>query len=130
MKPIYLALFCGDRDWTERAPILSRIRALKRKCARDGYELVIVEGEAPGADLISRVTAEGENVHVARVAALWGTRHQGAGPQRNSIMLALEPNEVCAYHSNLKKSRGTKDTVTKALKTGIPVRLNNRPYRG
>ena len=130
MKPIYLALFCGDRDWTERAPILSRIRTLKRTCARDGYELVIVEGEAPGADLISRVTAEEENVHVARVAALWNTRHQSAGPQRNRIMLALEPDEVCAYHRNIKKSRGTKDCITQALKLDIPVNLNNKPYKG
>jgi len=126
MKRIYKALFCGDRNWSSQAAIRREIRRLKLYCKRHGYELVIIEGEAPGADILSRVTAEEENVHVARVAALWQTRHQSAGPQRNGIMAALEPHEAVAFHEDIRRSKGTKDMMKKLDAVGIPYRLIER----
>ena len=76
-----------------------------------------------GREQEPRVIGEQENIHVCRVPALWQTRHQGAGPQRNSIMLALEPHEVVAFHPDLKKSKGTKDMLKQAEKAGIKYKV-------
>jgi hypothetical protein len=126
MKPVYKALFCGARDWEDPVPIRREIAALKLFCKREGFELVIIEGEAPGADTLSRVTAEISDVHVCRVAALWQTRHRSAGPQRNGIMLALDPDEVVAFHKNITKSRGTKNMIKQAQDKGIRTTVHKR----
>lgn len=126
MAPIewHRHLICGDRDWAEPRPI---IRLLKRLKARhtgnyqdNHHDLIIIEGEAPGADLLARIHAEALNIHVARVAALWGTRHRGAGPQRNEAMLGLAPEHVWAFHPDLRYSRGTLACLVSAAKLGIP----------
>lgn len=127
MTEFYKALFCGDRNWIRSAPIVARLNYLKRK---HGDRLIIIEGEAPGADIMSRMLAHERSIHVAGVWALWSTRHRGAGPQRNEAMTGLEPDEVNAYHDDLRKSKGTKHMVSTALKLGIPVNLNNKPYLG
>lgn len=123
MKPIYKALFCGDRNWSDKRSIAREIRRLLLMCEARGFTLVIIEGEAQGADILSRIIAENKNVHVCRVAALWATRHRFAGPQRNDIMLALEPHEVVAFHPDLAKSKGTKDMVKKARDKGIKTKV-------
>lgn len=127
IKPYYKALFCGDRNWSKASPIRKRLKQLKEE---HGDHLIVIQGEASGADQMSRHQAWLQDIHVFGVHALWGTRYQAAGPQRNDAMLGLEPDEVNAYHDNLPKSKGTKDMVQKALKAGIPVRLNNRRYDG
>ena len=119
----HIALFCGSRTWGKPGPILRKLQALKRK---HGNKLIIIQGGAPGADLLSCYWAHELDIHVAQVDALWNTRHKAAGPQRNTAMLALRPAEVCAYHPDLPKSSGTKDCIKQALKLEIPVNLNNR----
>lgn len=123
---IHKVLICGDRDWTAFGPIRRDIRALVRKYG--ATRLLIIEGECPsgGADVIARIVAEEENVHVARIHALWETRYRGAGPQRNSMMLALEPDEWLAYHEAIEASRGTKNMVSQLRKAGIPGKIRTK----
>lgn len=114
---IYKVLICGDRFWTEAAVIKRVLRALIKK--HGTRDLVIITGKAQGADQLAGYHARSMNVHVADVAALWDTRHNGAGPQRNRIMLALLPDLVIGFHDDLKRSKGTKDMLKQAEKVGI-----------
>lgn len=120
-KKIYKALFCGDRNWSDRVSIRKEIHRLIKE--NGVTNLVIIEGGAPGADYFSRIVAESNNVHVAEVKALWNTRHKGAGPQRNKVMRALEPDEVICFHDNIDKSVGTKSMKELAEEWGIPTKV-------
>ena len=117
---IFKVLICGDRNWHEDyVPAIRRVvRELKR---RHGRHLVIIEGGAPGVDSLAKEIAQKEDVHVCEVEALWKTRRKGAGPQRNDVMLALEPNKVVGIHRNWGSSKGTRDMCDKAENSGIRV---------
>jgi YspA, cpYpsA-related SLOG family len=118
---IYIALICGDRNWGDSVPITREIKRLIKE--HGTQKLLILEGGAPGADTLAKIVAHDLNVHVAEVSALWPTRHRAAGPSRNEMMLAIEPDEVIAYHPDIKKSRGTKHMVNIARKAGIPTKV-------
>lgn len=123
---VYKVLMCGSVEWGDPLPIKREIKRLLRaiKSGRiQAKELVVIHGKAPGADMLSGEIAKELNVHVCEIPALWDTRYRGAGPQRNSIMLSLEPHEVIGFHKNIRKSRGTKDTITKARKLGIKTKV-------
>jgi hypothetical protein len=123
MLELHLVLICGSREWWDPEPIRREIRKRKTWCKRQGYELVIIEGEARGADQTARIVAEQEDVHVIRVAALWETRGKPAGPQRNAIMAAIGPQEVVAFHEDIENSKGTKDMLKRAEKLDIPTKV-------
>ena len=118
---MYKVLVCGGTGWGRPGPIRREIKRLIKK--HGDSKLLIIEGKAEGADTIAGEMAKELNVHVCEVGALWNTRYRSAGPQRNDVMLALEPDEIIAFHTDLKKSKGTKDTVTKARKRGIPTKV-------
>lgn len=121
IKTLYKVLICGDRNYGDLQRIQDCIRELKS--TTKPHELVIIEGEAPGADHLARIAAHMENVHVAGVWALWSTRHAGAGPQRNTIMLSLNPDEVIAFHRDIKNSKGTKNMIKQAKAAGFQTTL-------
>ena len=115
---MYKVLICGARDWSDKSAIDRLIDNLIESHGRD--KLIIIEGGAEGADMLARISATERSVHVAEVRALWQTRHRGAGPQRNSAMLGLDPDEVHAFHEDLSTSKGTKDMVRRARSQGGP----------
>jgi hypothetical protein len=122
-ESLYKVLMFGDREWTNSAAIR---RELRKLIAKHGTQcLLIIEGECTkgGADVIARVEAERANVHVARVHALWSTRYSGAGPQRNTIMRLLEPDEGIGFHPDIKKSKGTQNMAKQLDDAGIPYRI-------
>lgn len=120
MKEPWKVLICGARDWDDMSKIEDAL-ADHKSLLGTKFELIIIEGGAPGADTMARIAAHKLNIHVAEVKALWGTRHRSAGPQRNEVMLMLEPDEVIAFHHNIKNSTGTKDMVSRAKKAGLDV---------
>jgi hypothetical protein len=85
-----VALFCGSRDWSDRESIRAEVKALAPGS-------IVIEGGAPGADRIAREEARSLGIHVATVAALWGSFGRSAGPRRNEAMLRLRPDIVHAY---------------------------------
>lgn len=120
---LYKVLMFGDRDWTNAAAIRREIQKLVLK--HGTQHLLIIEGECPygGADLLARIEAERANVHVARIHALWETRYRSAGPQRNTIMRLLEPDEGIGFHAHIEKSRGTKNMARQLERADIPYRI-------
>lgn len=122
-KQLHKVLICGDRNWTKEyaRAVTKEIFALTRK--HGTKNLLIIEGGAPGVDSLVKLAAQKANVHVAEVEALWSTRGNSAGPQRNEMMAALWPDEVIGIHSDISKSVGTKKMLKLAENLGIPNRL-------
>lgn len=110
-------LITGARDWDDRAAIEKVIR---HRVAHHGVGgVIVIEGGAPGADQLSHEVADELGVHVATVRANWNVYHRAAGAIRNKAMAALEPDEVVAFHPDLRYSKGTKSMVEIALRCGI-----------
>jgi hypothetical protein len=116
----YKVLFCGDRDWTDEAYIETEVMMLDI----EHDDLIIIEGEANGADKLSRKAAEKFLVPVEPYPADWARYKRAAGPIRNQQMLDEgKPDLVIAFHDDLENSKGTKDMVARAKKAGIPVQI-------
>ena len=108
-------LFCGDRLWSNTA----LIHAVMSELNPD----VVIEGEAPGADTLSREVAEQLNIPVLKFPANWKQFGRAAGPIRNRQMLDDgRPDLVVAFHNNLPNSKGTKNMLAQASKRGLPTR--------
>ena len=110
-------LCCGDRFWTSYEIIRRELEKL------DDYT-VIIEGCAKGADSISGYIARQLNYEVLEFPANWDKYGRAAGPIRNKQMLDEgKPDLVLAFHSDIKRSKGTKNMIEQAKKRGIKVIL-------
>jgi len=108
-------LICGSVDFRWNFVIYERMKKFDK-------DTVIIEGEARGADTIARNCAERMGLQVLKFPADWNKYGKAAGPIRNKQMIDEgKPDLVLAFYSEESKSRGTKNTVTQALKAGIPV---------
>jgi hypothetical protein len=108
-----LVLVCGDRNWSD-------IDKIRRVLSKLPPKTTIVQGGAKGADTLAWEVAFELGFKVITVEAEW---HLGprAGPIRNRKMLDMNPRFVIAFHNDLKKSRGTADTVREAKRRDIQV---------
>lgn len=116
-------LICGDRNYKVRySREVTRLIAklVKQYGTRD---LLVIEGGAPGVDSLAGLAARKANVHVAEIEALWQTRYNGAGPQRNEIMALLDPAWCYAIHENISESVGTARMLEICHRLGIPYTL-------
>lgn len=116
-------LICGSRDWTRRAVIETYLNGFK---VEFGSDLVIIEGDAKGADKIAGDWARKnllEKNHLC-FPADWKKHGKGAGPIRNKQMLVEgKPDIVIAFkdHFDLFLQRGgTENMVEQANNAGIP----------
>jgi hypothetical protein len=62
-------------------------------------------------------------MHVMEFPADWDLHGKAAGPIRNRQMLLAKPEIVIAFHDDLDSSKGTKDMVKIAKRTGVKVKL-------
>lgn len=111
-------LVCGDRHWKDRAKIYQRLAAFTWE-----EDVLIIEGECQGADILAREVAEELKLKVEKHPALWKKFGNSAGPKRNREMLDRKPDLVIAFHPDFSRSRGTVDTVGEAYRRGIPVEV-------
>jgi len=116
-------LVCGSRHWDDEDTIYRVLDDL----TAGHVDVVVIEGEAPGADTMARSWAAGRGVPFDPYPADWdGARARGdyrkAGPERNQRMLDEgHPTLVVAFP--LGDSRGTWDMVRRAQRAGVPVRI-------
>lgn len=89
----------------------------------DEYPITtVIEGEARGADELSRIYAEQRGVQVEAYPADWDRDGRQAGPIRNGRMLKEgRPDMVVGFWNGV--SKGTKNMIGQAEKEGIPVRV-------
>lgn len=122
-----IVLVCGDREWADRITIRKRLKLLPPDTiiihGGNGYWDPKTGKLLRGADEIAHEEAEGLGLEVRRFRADWDKHGKAAGPIRNSEMLAQGPGHVIAFHSDLKRSRGTADTLRKAGRLGISTEV-------
>lgn len=119
MKDLFKVIICGDREWNREKPIIRLLTELAEKHGQN--DLLVIAGGAEGADIIAKMYAHQMNIHVAEVKALWPTRRQGAGPQRNQMMLRIGPHQVFGFHDHIEISKGTKGMINLAVKGKVPA---------
>lgn len=103
-------LVCGSRHFNDKK---------KMKEVLDNYDITeIIEGEAKGADTLSRLYGEYRGIPVRGFPADWNTFGKRAGPIRNAEMLKVgQPELVIAFRA--PGSRGTQNMIDQARKAGI-----------
>lgn len=109
-------LVCGGRDFYDQNAVFSALDDLEAKHG----ELVVIQGGAPGADLVARnwCYQHKSRVRMINEPADWKAHGRAAGPIRNSLMLSEhKPDVVLAFPGG----RGTADMVRKAEAAGVPV---------
>lgn len=99
-------LVTGGRDYTGDVTCLSQIDIS-----------MLIHGDARGADRLAARYCMTRGIHCASVPALWDYYQKGAGFQRNSAMLLLQP-EYCVAFPGCK---GTEMMVKLCEKNNIPV---------
>ena len=109
-------LVCGSRHWTDQEALIERLCELPPSSH-------IIEGGAPGADTMAKQFAYNIGWPCTEVNADWEKYGKAAGPIRNRQMLDMKPDLVIAFHKDISKSKGTRDTIEEAKKRGIPVEL-------
>jgi len=108
-------LICGDRNYKN----VEMIRAWLSKLQDWGYT-TLIEGEAKGADSIARDEARRIGLEVEPYPAQWDKYGRSAGPIRNRAMLTEgKPDLVVAFHTDIEKSKGTKNMLEISEKAGV-----------
>lgn len=122
-------LVCGDRDWTDYQMIRDQLATLLED--RPAEDIVVIEGEARGADSLSREAAYDLGIYqVRKFPADWKTLGKRAGPIRNAQMLKEgDPDLVWAFHDAIELSKGTKDMVDISTKAGKLVTVFAHPVQ-
>lgn len=109
----------GARDWEDHLPIGFVVAAMVERWG--ATNLIVIEGGAPGADTLAGACAMTYGVHVAEVAALWDYYGRSAGPRRNGVMKALQPQLGIGFHRDITKSKGSANMADQLRKAGIPT---------
>ena len=113
-------LICGSRFYTDYSSILQYVRSLKDAAINES--IVIIAGGARGADTLAVKAAIACGFPFREYPAQWEKYGKKAGPIRNQTMLDMgNPDIVVAFHEDIESSKGTKDMVSRAKKSGIPV---------
>lgn len=119
-------LVCGDREWSNRELIKSRLSGLLDR-EKPG-DITVIHGACRGADRIAGEVAKELGMQVEEHPADWRRHAKWAGPKRNRDreMLDREPDLVLAFHNYLERSKGTIDTIREAKRRGINVHVVSR----
>lgn len=104
-------LVCGGRDFLDRQ---LAYRTLDEHAAG---ALIIIHGDARGADQLAGDWARLRGKVIVACPADWNTYGKGAGPIRNQQMLDKKPDVVVAFPGG----HGTQDMVMRALRAGVRV---------
>lgn len=136
-------LVTGDRNWQDKEVMAKALNAYAPH--------ILIEGEARGADKLSRYWAEeqgythlgngnGHNLpthakydrkRFVMMPADWDKYGRSAGPIRNRLQASLltwcrEQGARCrvyAFHDAIDESKGTKDMINVCIKSGFDVTL-------
>lgn len=116
----YKVLVCGGRNYLDWEQVYHVLDALHAKI---GDRLMIISGGAVGADTWAREWAVDRKVDHITLYAKWDRHGRAAGPIRNRRMAKKNPRLVYAFHSDISKSKGTKDMVKVAEKQKIEYKV-------
>lgn len=104
-------IICGDRNWSNEESIRSVLNAYN--------DYTVITGGCTGADTIAHSIAKQLGMKTIVVPADWSKHGRAAGPIRNQAMADLKPDIVFGFHSDISKSKGTKNMQSICKKNGI-----------
>jgi len=127
----FRVLVCGGRDYGTKVVDDQRIidrrqvdrlrrllDAVHEGARAAGKVLVIIHGNARGADLLADQYAREKSLKVLSFPADWRNHGRSAGPIRNKLMLTNgQPRVIIAF----KGGNGTADMIRQGKKAGVPV---------
>ena len=108
-------LVCGGRTYADR--LRMSMILTNYKAQHGNPSIMIIHGNAPGADTHAGVWAVMNGQPEVKVPAQWDTYGKGAGPIRNGWMLQLKPDVVIAFPGG----NGTANMAAQANGAGIEV---------
>jgi hypothetical protein len=112
-------LICGSRTFSNPGPIHNTLCRLIEKHGID--HVVIIEGEAKGADSLARTYAEFMGIAVEKFPADWNKYGKRAGFLRNKQMLEEGKPEMVLAFKDKPESRGTDMMINLARESDIPT---------
>jgi hypothetical protein len=125
-----IVILCGDRNWTDPAPIARLIDTFPPE-----HATVVITGGARGADSYAWELARKAGHRNIRLDAPWEAYGTRAGPVRNQWMLdlllglrttaTLPLTHVHAFHDNIASSKGTADMLSRARHANIPTTIHS-----
>lgn len=111
-------LVCGDRHWRDDVAVFEVLERFV-----DVKDVMVIDGEANGADTSAHKAAKELGFKTKRFAARWNTYGKAAGPIRNQRMLEEKPHLVFAFHEHIEESKGTRHMMRIAVEAGVPTFL-------
>jgi hypothetical protein len=121
-------LVCGSRTWTDDVLLARSVEQLVAEYGQDRAGVVLIEGDARGADRLAGALAKARGWQLEVYPADWQRHGRAAGPRRNARMLRQgRPERVIAFCDDLTGSRGTADMVRRAHSAGLPVLVVSHP---
>lgn len=115
-------LITGSR--TLRESDYATVRDAIAKAAADLQPpVVVVHGNALGADRLADRASRALGLKVEPHSARWRTEGRAAGPLRNQRMVDLGADICIAFIAVGRENVGTKDCWRRADRAGIPVRV-------
>lgn len=113
-------LVTGSRAWTDRDLMAETLDELLAERNTIASQVLLIEGEAPGADVMARDLWWERGGPVLGVPANWQIGRQ-AGVIRNQRMVDMMPDLVVGFLT--KHSRGTSDCLARAREVGIETQV-------
>lgn len=111
---------CGGRKFTNEALMQASLYAVADYCDANNFNLIIVEGEAKGADALAKAWAVSNGIPVRSYKAEWtgrdGVFNPKAGARRNHLM-ANNCDRVIAFWDGVKV-RGTPEEIAEGKGKG------------
>jgi len=114
VEEITRVLVCGGRDYTDKDILWDYLDA----CMSEWCFLVLIHGDARGADRLSDAWAVEHGIQPAACRANWRRYPRAAGPIRNNRMLILQPQKCIAFPGGT----GTADMIRQCESRDIEVR--------
>jgi hypothetical protein len=94
-------------------------RILTEAVNESGYNIgSVISGGARGVDKLGEQYANNNNISVQVYIPSWNLHGKAAGVMRNTEMVSVADAAIILWDG---QSKGTKDTITKCQKKGIPV---------
>ena len=121
-------LVCGSRTWTDATLLAEAVDWVVAKHGQDRPGVVLIEGDARGADRLAGTLARARGWELEVYPADWQRHGRAAGARRNARMLRQgRPERVIACTDDLAASRGTADMLRRAHSAGLPVLVVSHP---
>jgi predicted Rossmann fold nucleotide-binding protein DprA/Smf involved in DNA uptake len=116
----FRVIVAGSRTFADYELLSRKLDHLLAGKLADGVKVVVVSGQAAGADALGERWALARGLTVERHPARWDAEGRGAGFRRNERMAAVS-QALVAFWNGL--SQGTAHMIDTAAERGLAVRV-------